>query len=206
MIRIALPLTLAAALGACAARSDVAARPAPRSAAAALAQAKTEPVGMSSARPAGAASGTLGLAQLKNAAGQAVGTARVTRAGNDLRVAVTAEGLPPGVHGIHLHAVGQCAAPDFASAGPHWNPMAKQHGRDNPAGPHDGDLPNITIGADGRGTLEATVSGGAHTGAGALLDADGAALVIHAAADDLRTDPAGNSGARIACGVVQAGL
>ena len=113
---------------------------------------------------------------------------------------VQAQGLPPGTHGIHIHAVGRCEAPDFQSAGPHWNPTSRQHGRDNPQGAHHGDLPNITIGADGRGMLHADVAGASWA---ELLDADGAAVVIHATADDYRTDPSGNSGGRIACGVIQ---
>ncbi len=120
-----------------------------------------------------------------------------------MRLRVEASGLAQGVHGIHVHAVGRCDSPDFASAGPHWNPAGRQHGRDNPQGMHQGDLPNLTIGADGRGSIEVAV-GGATSMAG-LLDADGAALVIHAAPDDYRTDPSGNSGARIACGVIGAG-
>lgn len=208
MIRIAVPLSLLAALGACSMRSGsgTGAHAAPRSAGEALAQDQAKPEALTSARASGATSGTIGLAEIKNAAGAALGTARITRSGRDLKVAVAVNGLPPGVHGIHLHTTGQCTAPDFASAGPHWNPTMKQHGHANPAGAHDGDLPNITIGADGSGTLTATVAGGAHSGAGALLDGDGAALVIHAAADDGRTGPSGNSGARIACGVVQAGI
>lgn len=206
MIRSAVFVTLAALVGGCAMNRGGAVPPAPRSAGEALAQAEATSPTLSSARPAGASAGTIGLAELRNAAGQPVGTARVTRSGSDLTIAVSATGLPPGTHGIHLHAVGQCSAPDFASAGGHWNPAMKQHGRDNPAGMHAGDLPNITIGADGTGTLTATIPGAAQGGAGALMDGDGAAVVIHAAADDMRTDPSGNSGARIASGVLQAGI
>jgi Cu-Zn family superoxide dismutase len=106
--------------------------------------------------------------------------------------------MPTGTHGAHIHTSGRCEGPDFMTAGGHWNPAGTQHGSLNPAGPHDGDLPNIIIGTDGRGTLGVTVAGGTLDG---LLDADGAAMVIHAAADDMTTDPSGNSGARIACGV-----
>jgi Cu-Zn family superoxide dismutase len=116
-----------------------------------------------------------------------------------VRVDVAAEGLPPGTHGIHVHTTGRCEAPAFASAGPHWNPTARQHGRKNPEGAHHGDLPNISIGADGRGTLQFTLADAEFA---QLFDADGAALVVHAAADDERTDPSGNSGGRIACGVI----
>ena len=108
---------------------------------------------------------------------------------------IDAKGLPPGVHGVHLHAVGRCEAPAFTSAGPHWNPTGKKHGRANPDGPHLGDLPNLSVGADGTARASFPVPSGSR-------DADGAALVIHADADDNRTDPSGNSGARIACAAI----
>jgi Cu-Zn family superoxide dismutase len=120
--------------------------------------------------------------------GQAVGSARLS--GNSLTL--EAGGLTPGAHGMHLHAVGRCDPPDFASAGPHWNPNSRKHGSANPEGPHMGDLPNLIAGADGRASLTLAVPPG-------LLDEDGGALIIHATADDYRTDPSGNSGARIAC-------
>jgi superoxide dismutase, Cu-Zn family len=112
---------------------------------------------------------------------------------------VQAEGLPPGAHGIHVHAVGRCEAPEFTTAGPHWNPTDRKHGRDNPDGAHHGDLPNIQIGADGRGSLNFVIPSASFA---QLFDSDGAALVVHATADDYRTDPSGNSGGRIACGVI----
>jgi superoxide dismutase, Cu-Zn family len=139
-------------------------------------------------------------ATLNDAAGNNRGSVTLSEGAGGMRVSVQAQGLAAGTHGVHFHAVGRCDGPDFQSAGPHWNPAMKQHGRDNPQGAHSGDLPNITIGADGRGTLETTLSDAALAG---LLDADGAALLIHASADDYRTDPSGNSGARIACGVIQ---
>jgi Cu-Zn family superoxide dismutase len=109
-----------------------------------------------------------------------------------------------GTYAAHVHTVGACTAPDFTSAGPHWNPTGAQHGRNNPAGMHKGDLPNLSVGTDGRGSLEFLIAGAAlRGGAAPLLDADGAAVVIHAQADDYRTDPAGNAGARIACGVLR---
>lgn len=120
--------------------------------------------------------------------------------GSALTLHIEAEGLPAGQHGVHLHAIGRCDAPDFQTAGPHWNPAGRQHGRENPQGAHEGDLPNIAISADGRGTLDTTISGATLD---QLLDADGAALVIHANPDDYRTDPSGNSGGRIACGIVE---
>ena len=120
--------------------------------------------------------------------GSAAGTASLD--GN--RLSIDATGLPPGAHGLHLHAVGKCEGPDFASAGPHWNPANRQHGTQNPGGPHAGDLPNLEVGEDGRGAATLSIAPG-------FLDGDGAALVIHASADDYRTDPSGSSGARIAC-------
>jgi Cu-Zn family superoxide dismutase len=132
------------------------------------------------------------------------GTVEVIQTHGSLLVSVHGVNLPPGTHGAHIHAVGRCDQPDFASAGPHWNPTGRQHGRENPAGAHMGDLPNLVIGANGRGSLEFNIPGGwMRRGANPVLDADGAAFVIHAAADDHRTDPSGNSGARIACAVLR---
>jgi Cu-Zn family superoxide dismutase len=101
-----------------------------------------------------------------------------------------------------VHTTGLCDAPDFTTAGPHWNPTAMKHGTMNPQGPHEGDLPNLIVGTDGRGTLGITIPGATMAG---LFDTDGSALVVHAGADDLMTDPSGNSGGRIACGVLVAG-
>ncbi len=136
---------------------------------------------------------------LASAAGDVRGSARIGDGASGLQVSVAVEGLPAGTHGVHLHTTGRCDAPDFASAGGHWNPTARKHGRDNPDGAHHGDLPNIEIGADGRGRLSFTVPSATLA---QLMDQDGAALVVHATADDYRTDPSGNSGGRIACGVV----
>ncbi|MBA2920054.1 superoxide dismutase family protein [Sphingomonas sp. MAH-20] len=138
-------------------------------------------------------------ASLADAAGAPRGSASFVDTASGLEVRVTGEGLPAGPHGVHLHMAGRCDPPDFQSAGAHWNPGMKQHGRDNPQGAHAGDLPNLIAGADGRGTVRFTVPGASLS---ELLDADGAALVVHASADDYRTDPSGNSGGRIACGVV----
>jgi Cu-Zn family superoxide dismutase len=141
-------------------------------------------------------------ANLLNASGFAVGTATITQVGDGVRLTVDGRNLPSGAHGLHIHQTGVCAAPDFASAGPHWNPANRQHGKDNPAGMHSGDLPNILIGADGTGSLGYTIPGTQLAGGSRpVLDGDGAALVLHALADDYRTDPSGNSGGRIACGV-----
>ena len=141
-------------------------------------------------------------AHVHNAQGRAVGEAVALRQGDIVRVRVIVHGFVTGTHGVHLHQTGRCDAPDFASAGPHWNPAGRQHGRLNPQGPHLGDLPNLQVAPDGSGRLEFTIALPAGTPAHAnpLLDADGTAIVIHAAVDDDRTDPAGNSGSRIACG------
>lgn len=151
----------------------------------------------------GASGGTSdAVANLTDASGGAKGRATVAASGGGVRVVVEAVGLTPGAHGLHLHTVGRCDAPDFTSAGPHWNPTGKMHGRDNPAGLHWGDLPNLIVGTDGTGRLEATIAEARLTGGSMpLLDADGAAIVIHATADDYKTDPSGNSGGRVACGV-----
>jgi len=121
-----------------------------------------------------------------------------------IEVRVQAAGLAPGHYGVHLHAAGRCEGPGFESAGPHWNPTGRVHGKLNPGGHHLGDLDNLDVDESGAGRLEFTITGALTTGADGLLDADGAAVVIHAGPDDYRTDPSGNSGARIACGVLPA--
>lgn len=143
-------------------------------------------------------------AALANAAGAASGTATLEAVGTNLKLTVNAEGVAPGTHGIHVHMTGKCDAPDFASAGAHWNPSSRQHGLENPQGSHAGDLPNIVIGADGKGTITAELLNTAVSGEAGLIDADGAAIVIHADPDDMKSDPSGNSGGRIACGVFKA--
>ncbi len=153
------------------------------------------------ALPAGARA--TATANLRNAAGQSVGAARLDELRGGVHIVLEMTGMPPGDHGVHIHAVGKCDPPAFATAGPHFNPGGRQHGTLNPQGAHAGDLPNITVGADGRGRLE-TVSERISLGGDAtsLFDADGSALVVHAQPDDFKTDPAGNAGARIACGVI----
>lgn len=149
-------------------------------------------------------------ATLQDPAGDNVGTVTLTQAGEGpVSVAVRLTGVPAGAHGIHFHAVGSCdatGATPFGSAGSHFNPAGKQHGLDNPAGPHAGDLPNVQVAADGTGSASFTtdrISLGA--GTTSVFDADGTAVILHAGSDDQRTDPAGNSGARMACGVVTRG-
>ena len=139
-----------------------------------------------------------------DAAGQTVAQLSMTQEGTSVRVRVQSSRLPAGTHGTHLHAVGRCEPPGFTTAGPHLNPTGRQHGTRNPQGPHLGDLPNLTVAGDGTGTLEATIAGSLTPGQAPIFDADGTALVIHATADDMVSDPAGNSGARIACAVIAA--
>jgi superoxide dismutase, Cu-Zn family len=141
------------------------------------------------------------MAMLKTATGAPAGMAMAEEVSGNLKVTVSVEGLPAGTHGAHVHAVGKCDAPDFTTAGGHWNPTQHQHGSKNPQGPHMGDLPNLVVGADGKGAVDYTIPNATIEG---LLDQDGAALVVHAGPDDLMTDPSGNSGGRIACGVFAA--
>ncbi len=137
--------------------------------------------------------------------GSARGSATVTESSDGLHVTVRASGLTPGQHAVHVHTTGSCTPPDFASAGGHWNPTGRHHGKDNPAGMHMGDMPNMLVGADGKGEMDYVIAGGMlRGGATPLLDADGAAIVIHAQADDNMSDPAGNAGGRVACGVLTA--
>lgn len=147
---------------------------------------------------------TTGLtSELRDAQGGRKATATLSQQGDAVRVAIAAEGMARGVYAAHVHTTGRCDGPDFTTAGGHWNPTGREHGRANPAGTHLGDLPNLSIGANGRGSVSFLIRNASLTsGANALADADGAAVMIHAAPDDYRTDPSGNSGARIACGVV----
>ena len=144
-----------------------------------------------------------GVAEIRNASGQSVGTARFTQAGNVVRILLEAKGLPPGAHAVHVHTVGKCDPPDFNSAGAHFNPTNRQHGALNAQGSHAGDLPNLTVAPDGTGRMETTTEQlSLGSGPNSVFDADGSALVIHSNADDFKTDPTGNAGARVACGAV----
>ncbi len=143
--------------------------------------------------------------QLLGPNGELRGTATLTQLTAATQVRANVEGLPPGTYAIHLHATGKCEGPKFTSAGGHFNPTMTKHGKDNPLGPHLGDLPNLVVGAGGTGSIDFTVAGLALVGGtGPLLDADGAAVVVHAGPDDYKTDPSGNSGDRIACGTLAA--
>jgi len=145
----------------------------------------------------------IGMASLSNAAGQQIGQAALTSADGRIALEILVSGLTPQqTHGIHLHAVGACAGPAFTSAGPHLNPAARQHGLANPAGSHLGDLPNLVADSLGQARLTAVLPGEQTALHNQLFDADGTALVLHAQADDLQTDPSGNSGSRIACGIL----
>lgn len=143
----------------------------------------------------------LGSATLRFANGLPAGTAQLYGNGNEVSLSVALAGFDPGTRGIHLHTTGSCQAPGFTSAGGHLNPQGNQHGTENPQGAHLGDLPNVTIGATGGGTVSATLRGARADVLSAIFDADGTAIVVHAGADDYRTDPTGNSGDRVACGV-----
>jgi superoxide dismutase, Cu-Zn family len=142
------------------------------------------------------------VAMLKMADGKAAGRATAAATGSGIDVTVQVEGLPAGPHGAHVHTVGKCEGPKFESAGAHWNPGDKKHGLENPAGPHAGDMPNLTVAADGTGSLTFTLPGGTFA---ELFDADGSAMMIHQGPDDMKTDPSGESGGRIACGVFERG-
>jgi Cu-Zn family superoxide dismutase len=142
-------------------------------------------------------------ADIANAQGQKIGTATISQADGGIRIDVQVSQLPPGTHGIHIHTVGKCEGPAFTSAGGHLNPTSKKHGKDNPEGPHAGDLLNIQVQASGDGKaslLDPNVTLG--DGANSLFHEGGTSIVIHEKTDDYKTDPAGNSGARIACGVI----
>jgi Cu-Zn family superoxide dismutase len=142
-------------------------------------------------------------ADIINAEGKSIGTASLRETKDGVVMTVTVKGLPEGLHAVHFHSVGKCESPAFTSAGPHFNPWNKKHGLKNPAGPHAGDLPDMYVQRNGVGRYEVLADsitlGSAET---SIFDVDRTSLIIHATADDNITDPTGNSGDRIACGVI----
>ena len=145
------------------------------------------------------------MVELKDAQGKSVGTAGLSSKGasSSVSMKLNLHGLPPGQHALHFHQKPQCDAPDFKSAGPHFNPEGKKHGLENPEGHHAGDMNNFTVTAKGTAKFkvvnkDVTLGDDSHS----LFSNGGTALVIHAKADDLKSDPAGNAGDRIACGVI----
>ncbi|KZE37103.1 superoxide dismutase [Bhargavaea cecembensis] len=138
---------------------------------------------------------------LINAKGETIGKVLLTEGNEGTGIRITAEGLEPGVKAIHVHEKGECTPPDFESTGAHLNPEHKQHGFENPKGFHAGDLPNIEVDKEGKVDLETTSKyiSLKEGNPGYLLDKDGSAVVVHEGPDDYKTDPAGNSGPRIAC-------
>ena len=145
-------------------------------------------------------------AQLRDAQGQAVGTAKLRQVQSGVKISLVVIGIPAGTHAFHIHAVGKCDAAGFTTAVGHFNPEHKKHGLKNPEGSHAGDMPNIVVGANGKG--KATVTNSKVTlgqGENSVFQEAGTAIVIHAKEDDNMTDPAGNAGDRIACGVIEKG-
>jgi Cu-Zn family superoxide dismutase len=145
-------------------------------------------------------------ADIMNAQGTKIGTAKLKAVKGGVQVSMKVEGLPAGDHGIHIHTVGKCEGPAFTTAGGHFNPTGAHHGANNAMDPHPhlGDLPNLTVGANGKVSYSSLARGVTlGDGSNSLFHDGGTALVIHAKADDLMSDPSGNSGDRIACGVIQ---
>ncbi|MGN7386374.1 superoxide dismutase family protein [Sporosarcina sp. SAFN-015] len=145
------------------------------------------------------------VSPILNTEGKEIGEVTLVQETEGVMINVQAEDLSPGTHGIHIHETGVCTPPDFTSAGAHFNPTGKEHGFENPKGFHLGDLPNIEVAEDGKVSMsmttgEITLKKGQEN---SILDKDGSAIVIHEKADDYKTDPAGNSGARIACAAIK---
>jgi len=157
-------------------------------------------VGCSTATPGSRAS-----AELKDKDGKVVAMAMLSERPGGVLIRVEATGLTPGLHGVHVHAVGKCDSPAFTSAGGHFNPANKKHGLKSTDGAHAGDLPNMLVAKDGTGRFEAlTDLITLRAGSLSVFDTDGSAIVVHAGADDTTPDPTGNSGDRVACGPIVA--
>ncbi|TCP29831.1 Cu-Zn family superoxide dismutase [Scopulibacillus darangshiensis] len=145
------------------------------------------------------------VVMLKNSKGQTVGQASLAETEKGVRIYLHAEGLKPGLHGIHFHEKGVCQLPDFKSAGGHFNPFGKEHGLENPKGPHAGDMENIFVDSKGKVNTSfvnprVTLVKGERN---SLRDQNGSALIIHEGADDQKTNPSGDSGSRVICGVIK---
>jgi superoxide dismutase, Cu-Zn family len=157
------------------------------------------------ATPATAAAATA-HADLADAKGAKVGTAVLSEGGGGVHVVVKVQGLAPGKHGFHVHSVGKCDPPDFMTSGSHFNPTGRKHGLKSADGAHLGDMPNLEVGADGKGEGHFTLKGvSLGEGPNGLFGPASTAVVIHEKVDDETSDPGGNSGARVACGVINPG-
>jgi superoxide dismutase, Cu-Zn family len=144
-------------------------------------------------------------AELKDRDGKSVGRALFRERSDGVLVRLEVKGLTPGLHAVHVHAVGKCEGPGFTTAGGHFNPAGKKHGLKSPDGAHAGDLPNMLVSKDGSGRFEAKTDAiTLQAGSARLFDSDGSALIIHAGVDDYTTDPTGNAGDRAACGLIVA--
>ncbi|MDR3720659.1 MAG: superoxide dismutase family protein [Candidatus Acidoferrales bacterium] len=144
-------------------------------------------------------------ANIMNAQGMQIGTAKLKAVKDGVQISVKVAGLSAGDHGIHIHTVGKCEGPAFTTAGGHFNPTSAHHGMNNTMDPHPhaGDLPNLKVAANGKGSATVVAKGVTlGDGANSLFHDGGTSLVIHAKADDLMSDPSGNSGDRVACGVI----